>query len=107
MATTQRTRPRRVVTPSKPAQTVDAAEPALLHNTPLRLFLTNLRLLDLDLAPDWPGVSADTFGPGTGIQAQKRRIQCVEWVLFHLFSIWDPEETAAVRFVPVLFSVRI
>jgi hypothetical protein len=25
-------------------------------------------------------------------QGQKKRIQCVEWALYHLFALWDPEE---------------
>ncbi len=24
---------------------------------------------------------------------QKKRLQCVEWALYHLFALWDPEET--------------
>ncbi|KAK2616328.1 hypothetical protein QQS21_000762 [Conoideocrella luteorostrata] len=62
--------------------------------SPLSIFLTNLRLLDLDLLPDWPDVTTKTFA-ATGVQGQKRRIQCVEWVLVKLFGIWDPEETAS------------
>ncbi|KAK7213874.1 hypothetical protein V2G26_021052 [Clonostachys chloroleuca] len=60
------------------------------------LFLTNLKLLDLDLVVGWPGISLDTFAAAgaAGAQGQKRRIQCVEWALFHLFALWDPEETA-------------
>jgi hypothetical protein len=62
----------------------------------LALFLKNLKLLDLDLLPDWPGVSSETFSTGTTAQGQKKRIQCVEWVLYQLFALWDPEETAKV-----------
>ncbi|KAJ6445017.1 cell wall galactomannoprotein Mp2/allergen F17-like protein [Purpureocillium lavendulum] len=63
--------------------------------SPVAVFLTNLRLLDLDLLPDWPGISAETFATtGASVQGQKRRIHCVEWALFRLFSLWDPEETA-------------
>ncbi|VUC37607.1 unnamed protein product [Clonostachys rosea] len=60
------------------------------------LFLTNLKLLDLDLVVGWPGISLDTFAAAgaAGAQGQKKRIQCVEWALFHLFALWDPEETA-------------
>ncbi|KAG5984956.1 hypothetical protein E4U55_002363 [Claviceps digitariae] len=68
-----------------------AAAPA---SSPLLVFLTNLRLLDLDLLPDWPDITADTFS-ANGIQGQKRRIQCVQWVLVNLFRIWDPEETCS------------
>ncbi|RFU77068.1 hypothetical protein TARUN_5152 [Trichoderma arundinaceum] len=69
---------------------IAAAGPASLS-----LFLTNIKLLDLDLLPDWPGISAETFAAsGTTLQDQKRRVQCVEWALYQLFVIWDPEETA-------------
>ncbi|KAH8590478.1 HAUS augmin-like complex subunit 6 N-terminus-domain-containing protein [Bisporella sp. PMI_857] len=54
----------------------------------IQLFLTNLRLLDLDLQDDWPNITASTFST----KDQKRRIQCVEWALYQLFYIWDPEE---------------
>ncbi|KJZ74556.1 hypothetical protein HIM_06152 [Hirsutella minnesotensis 3608] len=61
----------------------------------LSIFLTNLRLLDLDLLPDWPDITPQVFAAsGTGAPGQKRRIQCVEWALFRLFSLWDPEESA-------------
>lgn len=63
---------------------------------PLTLFLKNLKLLDLDLLPDWPGISSETFSTGTTAQGQKKRIQCVEWALFQLFALWDPEEAAKV-----------
>ncbi|KAK5991513.1 hypothetical protein PT974_09797 [Cladobotryum mycophilum] len=63
--------------------------------SPLSLFVTNIKLLDFDLLPGWPRITVDTFAPpGTGTQGQKKRIHCAEWVLFQLFSIWDPEETA-------------
>lgn len=69
----------------------------------LSVFLTNLRLLDLDLLPDWPEISPMTFATsGAGVQGQKRRVQCVEWALFRLFSLWDPQEAANVRTLVVL-----
>ncbi|KYK57421.1 hypothetical protein DCS_04430 [Drechmeria coniospora] len=74
--------------------------PALLGGgtvPPVTSFLRSLRLLDLDLLPDWPGISVDTFAAtaaNTGVQAQKRRIRCVEWALFRLFTLWDPEMAA-------------
>ncbi|KAJ6790210.1 hypothetical protein PWT90_09451 [Aphanocladium album] len=55
--------------------------------------LTNLRLLDLDLLEDWPGITTATFAGTT--QNHKRRVQAVEWALYRLFEIWDPEETAS------------
>ncbi|KAL6697159.1 HAUS augmin-like complex subunit 6 N-terminus domain-containing protein [Trichoderma pleuroticola] len=61
----------------------------------LSLFLTNIKLLDLDQLPDWPQISAETFAAsGTTLQDQKRRVQCVEWALYQLFVIWDPDEAA-------------
>lgn len=56
----------------------------------LDLFLANLRILDLDLLEDWPGITAQTFGSSAA--GQKRRIQAVEWSLYYLFSLWDPQE---------------
>ncbi|KAF8861022.1 hypothetical protein BDZ45DRAFT_618835 [Acephala macrosclerotiorum] len=55
------------------------------------LFLTNLRLLDLDLRNDWPNITVLTFSTKDSQQNQKKRIQCVEWALFQLFALWDPE----------------
>lgn len=63
------------------------------HVSNISLFLTNLRLLDLDLLPDWPDINAATFSVKDAAQGQKKRIHCVEWALFQLFNLWDPEET--------------
>lgn len=60
-----------------------------------RLFVTNLRLLDLDQKPDWPTITVQTFSSRNA--DQKQRIGGVEWALFRLFEIWDPEETSQVR----------
>lgn len=60
------------------------------------LFLTNLRLLDLDRRQDWPGITPVTFATKDSQQNIKKRIQCVEWALFRLFEIWDPEEAREV-----------
>ncbi|KAM0263000.1 hypothetical protein ACHAQJ_001378 [Trichoderma viride] len=69
---------------------IAAAGPASLS-----LFLTNIKLLDLDQLPDWPDISAETFAAsGTTLQDQRRRVQCVEWALYQLFVIWDPDEAA-------------
>ncbi|KAL5596709.1 hypothetical protein BROUX41_006599 [Berkeleyomyces rouxiae] len=59
----------------------------------LKLFLANLRALDLDLQPDWPDISALVFiSSSTSSAVQKKRVQSVEWALFYLFKLWDPEE---------------
>lgn len=67
------------------------------HETPtasnISLFLTNLRLLELDHLPDWPDINALTFTNKDVAQGQKKRIQSVEWALYQLFMLWDPDET--------------
>lgn len=68
------------------------------HPQHVRLFVANLRLLDLDLRDDWPNVSVHTFSARTA--DQKQRISGAEWALFRLFEIWDPPETAQVRATP-------
>lgn len=57
------------------------------------LFLTNLRLLDLDQEEDWPDITPATFSSKDAVGGQKKRIQAVEWALYQLFNLWDPEET--------------
>ncbi|KAI0109819.1 HAUS augmin-like complex subunit 6 N-terminus-domain-containing protein [Daldinia grandis] len=59
----------------------------------LALFLTNLRLLDLDLEPDWPDITLATFSTKDAVGGQKKRIQSVEWALYQLFTLWDYNET--------------
>lgn len=61
----------------------------------IKLFVTNLRLLDLDLRADWPGISVQTFSSKNA--DQKQRIGGVEWALFRLFEIWDPQDTRQVH----------
>ena len=62
-----------------------------------KLFVTNLRLLDLDTFPDWPNLTVQTFSSKNA--DQKQRIGGVEWALFRLFEIWDPVETSQVGLV--------
>jgi len=62
--------------------------------TDIRLFVTNLRLLDLDLCQDWPGITVQTFSAKNA--DQKQRIGGTEWALFRLFELWDPDDTAQV-----------
>jgi hypothetical protein len=60
----------------------------------IRLFVTNLRFLNLDLRQDWPGITVQTFSAKNADQRQ--RIGGTEWALFRLCEIWDPNETAQV-----------
>ncbi|KAF2971048.1 hypothetical protein GQX73_g2443 [Xylaria multiplex] len=90
-----RTRPPR--TASKPTLTAPQTSSPLINKSPqiptctsnVLLFLTNLRLLDLDLEPDWPDITPATFSAKDAVGGQKKRIQCVEWALYQLFSLWD------------------
>lgn len=69
--------------------------PNPLPASDIRLFVTNLRLLDFDLRDDWPNITTQTFSAKNA--DQKQRISGTEWALFRLFEIWDPSETAQVR----------
>jgi hypothetical protein len=88
----------RPLQPAAPPRNGPAASTIPIGSGPphLTLFLTNLRLLDFDLLPDWPDINVQTFSARDAKQGQKKRIQSVEWALFQLFAIWDPEETQAV-----------
>ncbi|KAI1497485.1 HAUS augmin-like complex subunit 6 N-terminus-domain-containing protein [Biscogniauxia marginata] len=77
-------------TASLPAAT-SAQVPTSTSN--VLLFLTNLRLLDLDHEPDWPDITPATFSARDGAGGQKKRIQCIEWALYQLFLLWDHVET--------------
>jgi hypothetical protein len=78
-----------VKTNAKPQSSASAV------SSDVKLFVTNLRLLDLDLRNDWPGITVQTFSAKNADQRQ--RIGGSEWALFRLFEIWDPDETAQVR----------
>lgn len=99
-----RTRSARLVAgfTNKSAQHAPSPAPQVHHGPPaLSIFLTNLNLLDLDQHEDWPDIRAETFATGgSSAQGLKKRVQCVEWALFQLFALWDPEETKKVRQQP-------
>lgn len=83
--------------PTQPARTNTAPRlpPNPIPASDIRLFVTNLRLLDFDRQDDWPHITAQTFSAKNA--DQKQRISGTEWALFRLFEIWDPAETAQVR----------
>ncbi|KAL1598627.1 hypothetical protein SLS60_007767 [Paraconiothyrium brasiliense] len=64
----------------------------VLQSSDIKLFVANLRLLDLDRRSDWPRITVQTFS--TKNADQRQRIHSVEWALFRLFEIWDPVETS-------------
>ncbi len=60
-------------------------------------FVRCLRLLDLDLRDDWPGVRENLFSGKSLQQNLQQRVKCVEWSLYRLFEIWDAAYTKDVR----------
>lgn len=56
----------------------------------ITLYITNLRLLNLDLLPDWPDITATTFSNADA----RARIRASEWSLYQLFRLYDPALTA-------------
>jgi len=57
---------------------------------PSTLFLTNLRLLNLDTLADWPSITPSTF---SNVDA-RARIKAAEWSLYQLFRLFDPAVTS-------------
>lgn len=77
-----------------------ASRPKPLNWAPpphVALFIRNLKLLQLDQYKDWPEINSRTLSPSP--QNQRQRIKAVEWALYHLFAIWDPEGTQNVSFL--------
>ncbi|CEJ53837.1 hypothetical protein PMG11_00177 [Penicillium brasilianum] len=55
----------------------------------LAIFIRNLKLLQIDQRDDWPGINLRALSPSS--QNQRQRTRLVEWSLYYLFTIWDPE----------------
>ncbi|CAI7601680.1 unnamed protein product [Penicillium glandicola] len=55
----------------------------------LDVFIRNLKLLHLDQRDDWPDISLRTLTPTS--QNQRHRTRLIEWALYYLYAIWDPE----------------
>lgn len=53
------------------------------------VLIRNLQLLELDQLEDWPGITLRTLSPSS--QNQRQRIKAVEWILYRLVALWDPE----------------
>lgn len=62
----------------------------------VRTFLRCLRLLDLEDKDDWPGLVGEHFSAKYAQQNLQQRVKGVEWSLYRLFELWDPEETTNV-----------
>ncbi|KAI9042910.1 uncharacterized protein KD926_004976 [Aspergillus affinis] len=56
----------------------------------LAVFVRNLQLLQLDQRVDWPEITVRSLSPTSQTQ-QRQRIKAVEWALYQLVAIWDPE----------------
>ncbi|KAH8424671.1 uncharacterized protein LDX57_002415 [Aspergillus melleus] len=56
----------------------------------LAVFVRNLQLLQLDQRDDWPEITVRSLSPTSQTQ-QRQRIKAVEWALYQLVAIWDPE----------------
>ena len=59
-------------------------------STVVFLFVTNLRLLNLDVLPDWPHITVSSFSNYDA----RTKIKCTEYALYHLFRIYDTATTA-------------
>ena len=57
----------------------------------LTVFVRNLKLLHLDHREDWPDITLRSLSSSSA--NQRHRIRLVEWALYYLFTIWDPEGT--------------
>ncbi|CAJ2513945.1 Uu.00g020640.m01.CDS01 [Anthostomella pinea] len=80
------------LTAPQPALSTTSAAQVPCCTSNVLLFLTNLRLLDLDKESDWPAITPATLSARDAAGGQKRRIQCVEWALYQLFLLWDYHE---------------
>ncbi|RAH65060.1 uncharacterized protein BO66DRAFT_359907 [Aspergillus aculeatinus CBS 121060] len=56
---------------------------------PLVVFVRNLRLLQLDTHRDWPNITLRSLADTS--QNQRQRLKLVEWALYQLVTIWDPD----------------
>jgi hypothetical protein len=63
----------------------------------LTVFIRNLKLLQLDQREDWPDITLRSLSPSA--QNQRQRIRVVEWALYYLCTIWDPESANNVRII--------
>ncbi|THC97077.1 hypothetical protein EYZ11_003455 [Aspergillus tanneri] len=56
---------------------------------PLAVFVRNLQLLQLDRHDDWPSITVRSLSHSS--QNQRQRVKAIEWALYQLVAIWDPE----------------
>ncbi|KAF9893785.1 hypothetical protein FE257_009955 [Aspergillus nanangensis] len=66
--------------------------PKPLNWTPpssLSVFVRNLQLLQLDRRDDAPELTVSSLAPTS--QNQRNRLKVIEWALYYLVAMWDPE----------------
>jgi len=74
----------------QPAKPPSKAKPAGWPSpSNVAIFIRNLKLLQLDQLDDWPNITTRALSAAQ--QNQRQRVKCVEWALYRLFEIWDPE----------------
>lgn len=112
-------RPSRIGTEGQKIMTepvAPASRPKWATRSHIAIFIRALHLLDLDLLPDWPKISESSFQtttsnnssssssikasssstqPQTQTQNLHHRIKAVEWTLYRLFELYDPDEARA------------
>ena len=59
----------------------------------IAIFIGCVHLLNLDTLDDWPSISEDTFSTKTSNQSIQQRLKGVEWSLYRLFEIYNPQQT--------------
>ncbi|KAK5190878.1 hypothetical protein LTR72_000689 [Exophiala xenobiotica] len=59
----------------------------------IQIFIRTLHLLELDLLTDFPDISESTFHAAKAPTKLQQRVKGVEWALYRLFELHDPEET--------------
>ncbi|KAI9374043.1 HAUS augmin-like complex subunit 6 N-terminus-domain-containing protein [Aspergillus egyptiacus] len=55
----------------------------------ITILIRNLQLLELNKLEDWPGVTPRTLSSSS--QNQRQRVKVIEWILYRLVALWDPE----------------
>ena len=75
--------------------------------TNVDLLIKHLRILNLDRIADYPHDLSQTLTAKPLVSDQKRRVQCTEWVLYHLFVLWDAETARNVRSHPARHFLQI
>lgn len=77
------------LTEKRPLKT---GNPSLVPSN-ISVLLTNLRLLDLDKKCNWSDIFPSILTDKGVQKGQTKGIQAVDWTLYRLFELWNPDET--------------